>query len=61
MRPVLDWLREQQVELAIVTNKPERFVAPLLDEKGLGAIFAGLLAATPCPSRSLIRRRCCMY
>lgn len=35
----LDWLREQQVELALVTNKPERFVGPLLDEKGLGGYF----------------------
>lgn len=35
----LDWLRGQEIPLAIVTNKPERFVAPLLDEKGLGSYF----------------------
>ena len=35
----LDWLRAQEIPLAIVTNKPERFVAPLLDEKGLGSYF----------------------
>jgi phosphoglycolate phosphatase len=35
----LDWLRKQDVPMAIVTNKPERFVAPLLDEKGLGRYF----------------------
>lgn len=33
---LLQWLRSQAVLLAIVTNKPERFVAPLLAEKGLG-------------------------
>ena len=33
---LLQWLRRQDVALAIVTNKPERFVAPLLEEKGLG-------------------------
>ena len=35
----LDWLRDQSVELALITNKPERFVAPLLEEKGLGGYF----------------------
>lgn len=35
----LDWLRERAVPMAIVTNKPERFVAPLLEEKGLGGYF----------------------
>ena len=33
---LLDWLRARQVALAVITNKPERFVAPLLEEKGLG-------------------------
>jgi len=33
---LLDWLRARQVALAVITNKPERFVAPLLQEKGLG-------------------------
>ena len=33
---LLQWLRSQGVALAVVTNKPERFVAPLLKEKGLG-------------------------
>lgn len=34
---LLEWLRNHSVRLAVVTNKPERFVAPLLEEKGLGA------------------------
>lgn len=33
---LLDWLRARDVALAVITNKPERFVAPLLEEKGLG-------------------------
>lgn len=33
---LLQWLRSQGVALAVVTNKPERFVAPLLEEKDLG-------------------------
>lgn len=33
---LLAWLRGQGIALAVVTNKPERFVAPLLAEKGLG-------------------------
>ena len=33
---LLSALREQGVLLAVVTNKPERFVAPLLADKGLG-------------------------
>lgn len=37
VKPLLQWLRSQDVALAVVTNKPERFVAPLLEEKGLGA------------------------
>lgn len=34
--PTLAWLRQQGIATAVVTNKPERFVAPLLAEKGLG-------------------------
>ena len=37
VKSLLQWLRSQDVALAVVTNKPERFVAPLLEEKGLGA------------------------
>ena len=33
---LLDWLRGKGIALAVVTNKPERYVAPLLAEKGLG-------------------------
>ncbi len=39
----LDWLCGAAVELALVTNKPERFVAPLLDELGLGGYFRWII------------------
>ncbi len=55
----LKWLKRNGVEMALITNKPERFVAPLLDEMKLGRYFAGSSAATPCRSRSPTRRRCC--
>jgi phosphoglycolate phosphatase len=47
----LNWLREQKVELAIVTNKPERFVAPLLDEKGLGGYFRWIIGGDTLPQQ----------
>jgi phosphoglycolate phosphatase len=39
VRETLDGLRAQGVALALITNKPERFVAPLLAEKGLDGYF----------------------
>ncbi|NMY52883.1 phosphoglycolate phosphatase [Pseudomonas sp. WS 5011] len=51
VQATLDWLREQQVELAIVTNKPERFVAPLLDEKGLGGYFRWIVGGDTLPQQ----------
>lgn len=36
---LLDWLQARQVPLAVITNKPEQFVEPLLAEKGLGGRF----------------------
>ena len=47
----LDWLRERGVPLAIVTNKPERFVAPLLDEKGLGSYFRWIVGGDTLPQQ----------
>lgn len=48
VRESLKWLQKQGVEMALITNKPERFVAPLLDELKLGRFFAGSSVATPC-------------
>ncbi|MBA1273400.1 phosphoglycolate phosphatase [Stutzerimonas azotifigens] len=41
--PLLEWLRTQGVPMAVVTNKPERFVEPLLQEKGLGGFFSWIV------------------
>lgn len=46
----LDWLRAHRVPLAVVTNKPERFVAPLLEEKGLGR-FDWMVGGDTLPQR----------
>nr|WP_298144737.1 phosphoglycolate phosphatase [uncultured Pseudomonas sp.] len=51
VRATLDWLRGQGVELAVVTNKPERFVAPLLDEKGLGGYFRWIIGGDTLPQQ----------
>ncbi|CEA03631.1 phosphoglycolate phosphatase [Pseudomonas saudimassiliensis] len=45
---LLGWLRERGVSLAVITNKPERFVAPLLEEKGLGE-FAWIIGGDTLP------------
>lgn len=47
----LAWLREQGVVMAVVTNKPERFVAPLLDEKGLGGYFRWIIGGDTLPQQ----------
>ena len=39
----LDWLREQGVALGLVTNKPFRFIAPLLAAHGLDNYFRWVL------------------
>ncbi|MAK87629.1 MAG: phosphoglycolate phosphatase, partial [Pseudomonas sp.] len=39
VRECLDWLREREVKLAIITNKPAQFIEPLLEEKGLAGYF----------------------
>lgn len=49
--PTLDWLREQAVPMAIVTNKPQRFVAPLLEEKGLGGYFGWIVGGDSLPQQ----------
>lgn len=48
---VLDALRQGGAALAIVTNKPERFVAPLLDEKGLGDYFRWIVGGDTLPQQ----------
>jgi phosphoglycolate phosphatase len=47
----LKWLKKKGVELALVTNKPERFVAPLLDEMKLGHYFPLIIAGDTLPQQ----------
>ena len=47
----LDWLRERQVKLAIITNKPSQFIEPLLDEKGLCGYFQWLVGGDTLPQQ----------
>lgn len=47
----LDWLKARGVRMAVVTNKPEQFVAPLLDEKGLGHYFDWLIGGDTLPQK----------
>ncbi len=51
VRETLDWLHAQRVEMAIITNKPERFVAPLLDDKGLGRYFRWIIGGDTLPQQ----------
>lgn len=51
VRQTLGWFREQQIELAIVTNKPEQFVAPLLDGQGLGGYFRWIIGGDTLPQQ----------
>ena len=47
----LKWLKMQGVELALITNKPERFVAPLLDEMKLGHFFRWIIGGDTLPQQ----------
>lgn len=50
-REFLAWLREQGVEMAVITNKPECFVAPLLDEMKLGKYFRWIIGGDTLPQQ----------
>lgn len=47
----LRWLKRQKVEMALITNKPERFVAPLLDEMKLGRYFRWIIGGDTLPQK----------
>ncbi|AHL74096.1 phosphoglycolate phosphatase [Stutzerimonas stutzeri] len=51
VRECLDWLRERDVKLAIVTNKPAQFIEPLLQEKGLAGYFQWLVGGDTLPQQ----------
>ena len=51
VRECLDWLAAHEVALAVITNKPAQFVAPLLEEKGLGDYFGWLVGGDTLPQQ----------
>ena len=51
VRECLAWLRQREVPLALVTNKPLRFVGPLLAEKGLDGCFRWVLGGDSLPQQ----------
>ena len=51
VRECLDWLREREVKLAIITNKPAQFIEPLLEEKGLACYFDWLVGGDTLPQQ----------
>lgn len=48
---LLETLSTAAVELAVVTNKPERFVAPLLEQVGLGGYFRWIIGGDTLPQQ----------
>ncbi|AUM72141.1 phosphoglycolate phosphatase [Pseudomonas fluorescens] len=51
VRSTLKWLQKQGVEMALITNKPERFVAPLLDHMKIGRYFRWIIGGDTLPQR----------
>jgi len=51
VRETLKWMQKRGVEMALITNKPERFVAPLLDELKLGRFFRWIIGGDTLPQQ----------
>ncbi|PVZ15754.1 MULTISPECIES: phosphoglycolate phosphatase [unclassified Pseudomonas] len=51
VRETLKWLQKRGVEMALITNKPEQFVAPLLDEVKLGRYFRWIIGGDTLPQQ----------
>ncbi|MFB4392410.1 MULTISPECIES: phosphoglycolate phosphatase [unclassified Pseudomonas] len=51
VRDTLRWLRKQGVEMALITNKPERFVGPLLDQMKIGRYFRWIVGGDTLPQK----------
>ncbi|GAB3484696.1 phosphoglycolate phosphatase [Azotobacter salinestris] len=47
----LDWLREREVQLALITNKPARFLPELLADKGLDGYFRWVVGGDTLPQQ----------
>src|SRR5690606_19358492 len=51
VRETLKWLQKKGVQMALITNTPERFVAPLLDEMKLGRFFRLIVGGDTLPQK----------
>ncbi|MBH3428577.1 phosphoglycolate phosphatase [Pseudomonas alkylphenolica] len=51
VRDTLKWLHKQGVEMALITNKPERFVGPLLDQMKIGRYFRWIIGGDTLPQK----------
>lgn len=51
VQDTLLWLRKQGVEMALITNKPERFIGPLLDQMKLGRYFRWIIGGDTLPQK----------
>ena len=51
VRDTLKWLSKRGVEMALITNKPERFVAPLLDQMKIGRHFRWIIGGDTLPQK----------
>lgn len=51
VRDTLKWLAKEGVEMALITNKAEQFVAPLLDELKLGRYFRWIIGGDTLPQQ----------
>ncbi len=51
VRETLAFLKQKQVQLAVVTNKPHRFVIPMLQQANLAEYFAGVLGSEVIPEK----------
>ncbi|MEN0104932.1 MAG: phosphoglycolate phosphatase [Pseudomonas sp.] len=51
VRETLKWLKGQGIEMALITNKPERFVGPLLDEMRIGRYFRWIIGGDTLPQQ----------
>ncbi|HHB92267.1 MAG TPA: phosphoglycolate phosphatase [Thioploca sp.] len=47
----LDWVKSQNINLACITNKAEKFTLPLLKEKGLDGYFSLVISGDSLPKK----------
>ncbi len=61
VKQTLAALHEKGLPLALVTNKPTPFVAPLLESLGIARFFSVVIGGDDVQNKSRIRSRCCWW